>query len=72
MSAPTSPEESQEVTALRHSASTRPEDLPRTVHLPKSEQIATGDSDEEITEKLRRRAPASVGARSRRRCSGPP
>ncbi len=54
MSAPTSPEESQEVTALRHSASTWPEDLPRTVHLPKSEQIDTGDSDEEITEKLRR------------------
>ena len=31
-----------------------PEDLPRTVHLPRSQQIATGDSDDEITEKLRR------------------
>ncbi|HLQ79651.1 MAG TPA: BCCT family transporter [Brachybacterium sp.] len=60
MSAPTSPEESQEVTALRHSASTWPEDLPRTVHLPKSEQIDTGDSDEQITEKLRRQG-ARIG-----------
>src|SRR5699024_6460389 len=55
-----SPEESQEVTALRHSASTWPEDLPRTVHLPKSEQIDTGDSDEQITEKLRRQG-ARIG-----------
>ena len=31
-----------------------PEDLPRTVHLPRSQQIATDDSDDEITEKLRR------------------
>ena len=31
-----------------------PEELPRTVHLPRSQQIATDDSDDEITEKLRR------------------
>ena len=31
-----------------------PEDLPRTVHLPRSQQIATDDTDDEITEKLRR------------------
>jgi len=31
-----------------------PEDLPKTVHLPRSQQIATDDSDDEITEKLRR------------------
>jgi choline/glycine/proline betaine transport protein len=31
-----------------------PEDLPKTVHLPRSQQIAVGDSDDEITEKLRR------------------
>ncbi|WP_341854654.1 BCCT family transporter [Brachybacterium sp. GPGPB12] len=31
-----------------------PEELPRTVHLPRSQQIATDDSDDEITEKPRR------------------
>lgn len=31
-----------------------PEDLPKTVHLPRSQQIAVDDSDDEITEKLRR------------------
>ena len=31
-----------------------PEELHRTVHLPRSQQIATDDSDDEITEKLRR------------------
>src|SRR5690625_6331280 len=31
-----------------------PEGLPRTVHLPQSQQIAPDDTDDEITEKLRR------------------
>ena len=54
MSTPSSTEERPEGPAQRYSAAAWPEDLPRTVHLPRSEQIATDDSDEEITEKLRR------------------
>ncbi|MFC7374942.1 BCCT family transporter [Brachybacterium sp. GCM10030267] len=37
-----------------------PEDLPETVHLPRSLQIADDDSDEAITEKLRRQG-ARIG-----------
>ena len=37
-----------------------PEDLPRTVHLPRSQQIADDDTDDEITEKLRRQG-ARIG-----------
>ncbi|MGP5055905.1 BCCT family transporter [Brachybacterium paraconglomeratum] len=43
-----------EVPAQGPDISAWPEELPRTVHLPRSQQIATDDSDDEITEKLRR------------------
>jgi choline/glycine/proline betaine transport protein len=43
-----------EVPAQGSDISAWPEELPRTVHLPRSQQIATDDSDDEITEKLRR------------------
>ena len=43
-----------EVPAQGPDISAWPEELPRTVHLPRSQQIATDDSDAEITEKLRR------------------
>ena len=53
MSTPGSTQAAEEPTQ-GSSISERPEDLPRTVHLPRSQQIATDDSDDEITEKLRR------------------
>ena len=37
-----------------------PEDLPRTVHLPREQQIVSSDTDEQITEKLRRQG-ARIG-----------
>ncbi|WP_394215035.1 BCCT family transporter [Brachybacterium vulturis] len=37
-----------------------PDHLPRTVHLPRDQQIADSDSDEQITEKLRRQG-ARIG-----------
>ncbi|MDV3295053.1 MAG: BCCT family transporter, partial [Brachybacterium paraconglomeratum] len=43
-----------EVPAQGPDISAWPEELPRTVNLPRSQQIATDDSDDEITEKLRR------------------
>ena len=43
-----------EASAQGSDISAWPEELPRTVHLPRSQQIATDDSDDEITEKLRR------------------
>ena len=53
MSTPGSTQAAEEPTQ-GSSISEWPEDLPRTVHLPRSQQIATDDSDDEITEKLRR------------------
>ena len=50
---PGSPQDVEEQTQ-GSDVSAWPEDLPRTVHLPQSQQIAVDDSDDEITEKLRR------------------
>ncbi|WP_114855752.1 BCCT family transporter [Brachybacterium sp. YJGR34] len=59
MSAPENPDAGGG-TPPEHAASSWPEDLPETVHLPRALQIAEDDTDEQITEKLRRQG-ARIG-----------